>query len=239
MKSHIRNNYPKVLIAIPTYEGKNYIFPKCYEAVKAFTYPNYELIVIDNSPTVDYYLKAKRAGYKEFIHVPRGGNSRQALCNAQNYARQKAIDEGFDYLLFVESDLIPPRDSVENLIKWAKPVVGSLYFIGTHGVQVPCLFIKEYKEDVLAMGTRLLRKEEIPDYINKGLKPIHGTGLGCTLIRIDVVKKYRFWYDERFDNKHSDVYWYMDLDNNGVPVFVDTDRIIPHYPSSWDLVKDR
>ena len=239
MKYNLRDNYPKVLVAVPTYEGKNYIFPECYKAIKAFTYPNYEIVIIDNTESVDYFLKSKRAGYKEFVHVQRGGNSRQALCNSQNYARKKAIDEGFDYLLFVESDLIPKPDIIESLIARAKPVLGSLYFIGTGGVQYPCLFLKEYKKDVMAMGTRMLLREEVPDYINKGLKQVHGLGLGTTLIRRDIFTRFPFWYDERFINKHSDVYFYMDLDNNGVPVFVDTDIITPHFPSKWEDVKDR
>jgi hypothetical protein len=237
-----RNAYPKVLVAIPTYEGKDYIFNEMITAVMSFNYPNYDIIVIDNTKDFKYFLKLKRRlGKRAGIlrHVERGENSRQALCNAQNLARQKMLDENYAYLLFVESDLIPPPQTIEKLMSHNVPVVGVTYFLGTTEQKVPCIFLKEYKQEALGMGTRLLKKEEIPEYLNHGLKRVHGTGLGTTLIRRDIMQKYYFWHDTRFNDKHSDVYFYMDLDNAGIPVFVDTDLIVPHYPSEWEKVTDK
>jgi GT2 family glycosyltransferase len=68
---------------------------------------------------------------------------------------------------------------------------------------------------------------------------VHGMGIGCTLIRRDIFNTYMFWYDERFSEKHSDVYFYMELQNKGIPVYLDTNIIIEHYPSKWEDVKDK
>lgn len=228
-------NYPKVLVAIPTYEGKDYIFKENFNAVKAFKYPNYNYIYIDNSGGSSYVSKLRRRGANA-VHVPRGGNSRQALCNAQNYARDKLLKEGYDYLMFVESDLIPPPETITRFINYKRPVVGATYYIGVN-VKVPCVFVTEQKGTQL--GTRLLNFEEIKQFLNHGLFRVHGMGLGCTLIRRDVLEKRKYWYDERFDNKHSDVYFYMQLWNENVPVVVDSDFIIPHYQSKWCDVKDK
>ena len=243
--------FPKVLVAIPTYEGKDYMLHNCFAAVKKFTYPNFEVIIIDNSRNINYYTKLMRLGYKSNVikRVPRGDNSRQALCNAQNYARNKAITENFDYLLFVESDLLPQPNIIELLLSHAKKVVGSLYYIGTD-IKVPCIFLKEYKKEHMANGTRLvgtkiqdgkkvLDQEEVSQYVGHGLKQVHGLGLGTTLISRDIFVQFPFWHDERFVDKHSDVYFYMDLDNAHIEVFVDTDIITPHYQSNWKDVKDR
>lgn len=238
MKSQ-RNDYPKVLVAMPTYEGKDYMFKECTSAIMNFTYPNFEFIIIDNSKDVHYYLKLRRRGFKNVHRVPRGENSRQALCNAQNFAREKMLNENFDYLLFVESDLIPPPDTIERLISHNVPVVGVVYLLGTGEIKRPCIFVKEYKEEALGMGTRLITPDEFPDYLNKGLQRVHGTGLGTTLIRRDIMQRFYFWHDERFNNKHSDVYLFMDLDNNGIPVYVDTDIFVEHRPSDWSNVKDK
>jgi GT2 family glycosyltransferase len=231
--------YPKVLIAVPTYEGKDYIFKEFYQNLLRLSYPNADFIIIDNSPTMRYLLKLRRKGYKNIYHVPRGDNSRQALCNAQNYARTKMLDEGYDYLLFIESDLLPPPDTIERLMAHNKPVVGVFYLLGAGTKKVPCIFLKEYKSDSLGMGTRLIRPDEYENYTLNGLQLVHGTGLGTTLIRRDIMQRFYFWHDERFVDKHSDVYFYMDLDNNGIPVFVDTDIVVEHYPSKWEDVKDK
>ena len=232
-----RDDYPKVLVAIPTYEGKDYIFHENFKCIKALQYPNWDYIYIDNSPTMDYYLKLRRRGAK-VAHVPRGSNSRQALCNSQNYARKKCLDEGYDFLMFIESDLLPPPESIQRLVNHDQRIVGAVYYIG-HEVKVPCIFFKYFDETKNSYATRLISLKEVPTFLFKGLQKVHGMGLGCTLIRRDLVERFPFWHDERFDNKHSDVYFYMELENTGISVAADSDFIVPHFPSKWEQVLDK
>ena len=72
-----------------------------------------------------------------------------------------------------------------------------------------------------------------------GVKEIHGCGLGATLIKRSILERFQFWYDLNEPVKHSDVLYYMDLHNAGIPNFVDTDLIVPHYNSKWDDVADK
>ena len=267
---------PKVLIAIPTYEGKDYIFNANFHAVNNINYKNYDYVYIDNSKSPNYYYKLKRRGANA-VRVPRGDNSRQALCNAQNWARQKVLDEGYDYLLFIESDLTPDKECMNRLLSHNKFVVGSLYFLestveekslpiykylnmkavaenfggyvnatikGNEAIitdsklRMPCVFFIE-KLNIKEFGTRLIKPHEVKDYYLKGLRRVHGMGLGCTLIKKDILQNHIFWYDERDALKHSDVYFYMELNNENFPVFLDTNIVIPHFPSKWSDVKDR
>lgn len=270
---------PKILVAIPTYEGKDYIFKENWEAVKNLNYKNYDYVYIDNSVTPDYYFKLKRRG-APVVRVPRAGNSRQALCNAQNWARNKVLTENYDYLMFIESDLLPDREILNRLlghISYGKPVIGSLYMLEStfkeasipverfeslkkvlaasgneepkgivssdglvdihdYRIRIPCIFFINPPN-----ATRLIKLNEVPNFVNTGLRRVHGTGLGATLIHRRIVEKYMFWYEENIVNKdkHSDVYFYMELHNDGIPVYVDTDVLIGHRPSKWSDVKDR
>ena len=233
--------YPKVLVAAPTYAGKHYIFRQFYEAISNLEYPNYSFIIVDNTDdNKAYYTKLKRSGYKNIYRTPRGGNSRNALSISQNFIRQKFIEGGYDYLLSVESDLIPPVDVIQKLMKHQAPIIGSVYYLMDQktGYRVPCIFFVKINKDGVG-GTRLISRDEIPDYLSKGVKKVHGVGLGCTLIRRDIVERFSFWTDERFTNKHSDVYFFMELHNAKIPVYVDTDLIVPHFPSDWRGVADR
>lgn len=270
-------------MAIPTYEGKDYIFAENFAAVKGFDYPNYDYVYIDNSKGTSYLKKLRQRGAKA-VRVPRGKNSRQALCNAQNYARGKVFSEGYDYLLFVESDLLPGKDTIKRLLSHNKDVVGSLYYLESetnelipkHRVKPfleackmlsvdtsslnlgdvdargylelkdfkmrsPCVFyVNENKEGGMG-ATRLIKPTEIKALYEKPLHIVHGVGLGCTLIRRSIVKNYVFWWDENphNENKHSDVYFYMDLHRDNIQVFLDTSVVVTHVPSKWSLVKDR
>lgn len=231
-----RNSYPKVLIALPIFEEKDYIFKENFEAIKAIDYPNFDYIYIDNSKNLNYVNKLRRRGARA-VHVPRGGNSRQAICNSQNLARNMMIEGEYDYLMFVESDLLPTPECISVLMSHGKGVTGALYYIG-HKVKIPCVFFLDWKNPV-NLGSRLIHPTEVPAFLNSGLREVHGLGLGCTLVRSDIIKRFPFWYDERFDNKHSDVYFYLKLHNAGYKVYVDTNYIIKHFPSEWSSVTDK
>lgn len=232
---------PKVLVFTPTYSGKEYCRKAFLESVSKISYPNWDFLLVDNSASPNYARKLRRQGVS-VTRVPRGANSREALAAAQNYARNKVLGEGYDYLLSLESDIFPPPDIIWRLLKHSKQVVGALYFIGGMGdtPRVPCVFITDYKEDKGMWGTRLINaREHSLMERDGGIHQVHGMGVGCTLISKGVLSKYAFWTDNRFTNKHSDVYFYMKLWNNKVPVYVDYDTVCHHENSDWGLVKDR
>lgn len=244
---------PRILVGVTTYEGKDYIFEECIRAIKRFDYPKelIDLVIVDNSAKDTYFRTLKRRGHKRLERVLRGANSREALTKAQNRIRQIMLAGDYEYLLFIESDLICPPDTVKRLLSHDKPVVGSVYNIARDEKFVPCIFVN-FRNDDGFLGTRPLGVKhvdgkkyydgsEIQEFFAKssGLEQIHGVGFGCTLIERAIVERFPFWCDERFDDKHSDVYFYLDLQNNNIPVFVDTSVNLPHYPSDWGQVRDK
>ncbi len=240
-------NSPKVLVASPIYEAKDYALQKYLAHVNNIDYDNYDTLIVDNSSTEDYYHKLQSMGLN-VAHVPRGANSRDALAYSMNYIRKVVLEEHYDYLLVIESDLYVDPDIINRLLKHGKPVVGSYYLIGfkrdrenkiiSDKPQRACLFQIDKKEDAMS-GTKILTLQEGYDYFDTGLRRIHGCGLGATLIRRDILQRFSFWHDQRFDNKHPDVYFYLDLHSAGLKVYVDTDVLIEHEPSDWELVLDK
>ena len=233
------DSYPKVLVGVVTYDGKHYIFPENYQCITSFDYPNYDWIIVDNSSNDVYVRKLRREGYKKVHKIKRAGNSRDTLSDSQNYVKNYFVKGDYDYLLMVESDLLPPPNTISRLMSYKLPIVGALYYLSDGVRRVPCIFFTDYKKEHASMGTRLIRQQEVSKFVGSGLRKVHGMGFGCALIRRDIIKDYNFWTDERFDNKHSDVYFYMQLQNRGVPVFVDTDFVVTHIPSKWGDVKDK
>lgn len=238
---------PKVLVGIVTYEGKDYAWDKLYNAIKSFDYPNFEVLIVDNTRGKRYYKElVKRTKKDDFITVSRaerGSNSRIAHANSLNVIRDKVLNEDFDYLLTVESDLAPVSDIIQRLLSHKKDIVGCLYMIGyPNSKSYPpqaCLFKKVFNKETGAPETKRLEPEEGWGYFGSGLQPTHGCGFGTTLIKKSVLERVKFWY--YLDSKvpmHSDVLFYRDVDELGIQVFVDTDIIVQHFNSDWNKVED-
>lgn len=233
-------SYPKVLVAAPIYDGKDYSFKKWYASILKLDYPNYDILVVDNSKGLDYTRKLRRLGLKT-IHVHRGKNSREAVARATEVIRQYAIKHEYDYWLSSETDIPVPKDIIQLLMRHFKPVVGVMYEIGYPDSKNqplrPCIFIKKVNQ-VGELYTANLNPTEGYAWFGTGLRQVHGLGLGCVLIDVSVLKATgRFWWVESMI-KHPDVFFYKDLDNLGIPAYVDTNIFLKHYNSKWDYVKD-
>lgn len=230
---------PKVLVFTVTYEGKDYALEQFLEHANKLTYPNMRHIFIDNSKKDKYFRKLLSLGLDAY-RVDRGNNSREAIARAQNLARQIAIDEGYDYLFSLESDIMAPPDIIQDLMKSGTDVITGLYFIGdkTKGVRVPCITLPKYIEEGAYFGTRLLTQEELPNYVRNGVQRVQAGGMGCCLIYRSVFEKIRFIYEIGLKG-HSDIYFFNDCFGKNVPVFVDTDIVCDHENVPWTLVEDR
>jgi len=228
---------PKVLIFTTIYQGKDYALKEFLEHANKINYPNYQHIFVDNSPTLDYVAKLQGMGLDAY-HVERGNNTREAIARACNFARRIAIDEGYDYFMSLESDIMCTPTVVQDLMKHGKDVVTALYHIGDDGLRVPCITIAKWNENLGAFGTRLLAQDEFSEYTNSGLKAVQAGGFGCCLMYKRGFLEFPFTYDPRF-NGHPDIYYFNELFKKKIPVFVDTDVVLEHDNRPWQDIEDR
>lgn len=76
------------------------------------------------------------------LRLPGGGAilpvSGQPFQMARNFGAMKALEMGVDYLLTYDSDIIPPPDAVEKLMKHNVPIISAAYFRRSppHGIMV-------------------------------------------------------------------------------------------------------
>ena len=233
---------PKVLIFTITYEGKDYVWDEFISHAKAISFPQKHSI-IDNSKDGGVYFNTLKDRLKdtdiEVYNTARGNNSREALARSQNFARKYAIDNGYDYMLSLESDIIVPHSVLFDLLKHARPVVGVVYEIGTKEMNPrPLCITMPYKTKIGLVGTRLVQPDEFKLFRNNGLQKVVNCGLGCTLIRRDIFEKYVFYYHPDLKG-HSDTFFANCLWNDNIPFMVDTDIFVEHKNVPWINVKDR
>ena len=138
------------------------------------------------------------------------------IANKYNQARKMTLEGGYDALMTIEADMIPPKNTLERLTKVDADIVYGLY-VSRHGKH-PWLTMTNVTEQVrgsAGMGETWQEREAMWGKV----VDTAGVGLGCTLIRRNVLEAIPFrvmgemiandWYfaidarEKGFSQKHD------------------------------------
>ena len=177
----------KILIACPTADIKDYCFDQWLSNVNNFTYPNIEIMVCDNSEKRDYYVDLKNR-YKNqdniFFHRVTPSqfdlSYKHILAKSHDRCRIYALENNFDYLLHLESDVFPPINVIERLLDAQKKIVGAMYFI-EQGEQSK-LMVQQIEDWGIDHRETFNLDENDILLVDGELKKVFSCGLGCVLI---------------------------------------------------------
>lgn len=118
---------PKVLISCPTHECKEYSHQAWIDNIRKTDYPNFEIFVVDNSPTPDCFHRWKDRIPMVHIDTPSEWDSAQRVAASMEITRQKFLRENFKWWWNVESDIIPDPHTLKVLIKHAGDWTGHAF----------------------------------------------------------------------------------------------------------------
>jgi cellulose synthase/poly-beta-1,6-N-acetylglucosamine synthase-like glycosyltransferase len=127
---------PRVLIATPTYEGKNYCLEQFIANVNSFTYPRAKMdfVIFDNSATnANAKMINSKFGIKVVWKDYSGMGIIEKLAATHEAIRVYAINNRYDYVLHLESDVFPQEDVIEQLLWTKKNIVGVPYQLFSGG----------------------------------------------------------------------------------------------------------
>lgn len=113
--------YPKVLLNCPTYDKKSYCWQKWRDMIKSLSYPNFDVLFVDNSKDKKYFEEIS----KDFnvIHKHIEGDPRKVVSESRNILRDEFFKGDYDYFFSLEQDVFPPFDVIERLISHDKDIV--------------------------------------------------------------------------------------------------------------------
>ncbi len=242
---------PRVLIGCPTCVLKADSLDKYLKGLAALTYPAFDVVLEDNSPTEEYaHLLRQKA--KEWEHARPGKSfriiysgqtspyARARLVNGRNKIRDIALHEKYDYFLSLEQDIVPPADVIERLLRHQRLCISGAYLnqqYSTDGTRNIIVVggVFDNEED---RKKGLVRHLGVGDLFPARVLPVAYTGLGCMLISTQALEKLPF----RYENKNAacdDVYFCMDLQKEGIPTLMDTGTLAAHfYNDAFVKVKD-
>ena len=230
---------PKVLVAAPTSDYKDYCLREWAEYVNSLTYDNKEILIVDNSKNPEYHKKIILMGLPCVYHRPASMTDlREIITAGQNYIRDKFLKGGFDYLFLLESDQFAAPNIIEYLILQRKKVVGLPYFI-SNSVSTNLICFRKEKWGTVRNYDALFHDEGFFFFDGK-VKPVYQLGFGCLLIHKSIVEQLPFWVDMKNPyGNNSDTYFHNDCHDKGIEVFVDTRYMTYHWNSNWYNIIDK
>lgn len=148
--------------------------------------------------------------------------------HARNMAGMRALEVGAEWLFFLDSDVVPPRDAILRLMNHKKPIVSGVYYRRSPPIGVPVMI----KNGGWFTG-----------YPPNSLVEVDLVGAGCLLIHRSVLERLpaqspgHHWFDWKVDLAgvlppgeclSEDFTFCLHSKRNGFQVLVDTSIICKH-----------
>jgi len=151
-----------------------------------------------------------------------------SAAQARNKACNKALDENWDYLLFVDGDQILPAETLEKLLAIDTPVAAGYSMMAVADQRTN---ISVYDPDKRFYDFML--QKDVPE--NKLIK-VDAIGFAAVLIKTEVLKKLQYPYFKyvEYDNRTTlseDLYFCDTLRKNNIDMVCDTSLRVWHSKS--------
>ena len=221
---------PKVLVGCPTWEGKKYCLKEYAEALKKLTYDNFDVLIIDNSKESQYAGMIEALGFK-VMRDEWQDKARDRIVSSRNKIKEYALENGYDYFLSLEQDVMPEPDVIQTLLCHQKKIVTGIVMnnlpVGNKIELMPMAYVEHPADPT---GLWYLPKQDLE---KQQLIEVKACGLGCVLMHKDVLEKITFRYEGGFD----DMMFCLDAINSGFKIYADTSVVPKHLHGNWDGIE--
>lgn len=134
--------------------------------------------------------------------------------------RELFLCGGFDAMLIIEDDIMPPVDTLARLARLNAPLAYGVYMF-RHGAKIANVFERYYPWPKLArnIGESISLAHHWKDAQRKGAIECSGAGFGCLLIRREVLEAHPF--EAHPDGNFFDYYWTEQVYRAGYKMMAD------------------
>lgn len=153
------------------------------------------------------------------------------IASARNAMAKRALEAGYDYLMMIDSDTVPPENALGMLLEGGCMVkVGTYVWSDDNSLTVASRL--KARNMLLYDGERLMTRLEVKALGGASIR-IAASGLGCALIKTDVFKKLKapFFKWVNYDSGDvlgEDLYFAEQCKAAGIPIILDSRVLCGH-----------
>lgn len=139
------------------------------------------------------------------INTPR----RMSIDRMRNMSAKLAVESEFDYLMFIDDDVIVPIDCLKKMLAADKDIIAGHTII--RGWPYNSMIFKHTVKDgiVNRAGLEFLNEWKPEDLDEKGLLNVDAVGFSCVLIKVSLLKKLSPPYFVTGSHNTEDIYFCM------------------------------
>lgn len=179
--------YPKTAVIILNFNSYNQTI-ECIESVKNITYPNYEIIVVDNN-SKDDSLQQIKGSFPDVILLKSRDNLGYASGN--NLGIKYALEKNIEYICILNNDVAVDRNFLE-------PIIKTLMDDKNAAAAGPSICYYGQDDVIQAMGGNINLYTGLPTMKFKGKKQsqvkedmvsVDYLGGACFVVKAEILKK--------------------------------------------------
>lgn len=237
--------HPKIFLFAPISDQKGYCLEEWLTQITNFSYPNYQIYLVDNSKDPEYHKDLAKRYNIEIDYVQPIGQALEYITASQNRCRDKFLESDCDYAFSLECDQFVPLNIMEYFMLYQLQLHNIIYLVRKMDDTTFCL-----QNETALIGEKIVIRGMLQDFL-MGFYFLDGTvrelgrfqlgrfqsccatGIGCTMIRRDVLEKIKFRIDMNKKVVFSDTFFHEDARKNGIRNYLDTRFTVRHERSSW------
>jgi len=152
--------------------------------------------------------------------------------------RETFLAGSYDAMLVVESDIVPPPETLKRLVAVDADVAYGCYLF--RSVRPVVNVFERYPGQARNMGESLMAEPGLwKAACRQGIVECSGAGLGCVLIKRHVLEAVGFRLDDPTGvaTAHCDTFWTMDVYQAGYSMLADTGVLCEHIDVDGSVMK--
>lgn len=222
----------KVLVGCPTYDGHERCMDRFIESIKSLSNNDFGVLFVDNSKTDAYANKIGLRGFEVIRMVPVENRVQNILLN-RNKIIEHAIQKKYDYLFFVDTDVLIPEDALEKLLLLNVPIATGVYLGGlktNNGGVVIAPVLYDFSDD-----EEYIKMVPMNTVLDDAVFEVAACGFGCCLIKREVFEKVSLRLSEKSGSGEDVLFCHDARKNFGFQTFVDTSIRCTHMAPDGDI----
>jgi hypothetical protein len=144
----------------------------------------------------------------------------ESIASSRNMIINRCLEKGYDALLFVDTDILLPKETIASLTKEKKEIISGIYLGGQKigkDIKLCPVFFKLSKK-----GPEFVERAGVDEVMETKVMEVAAVGFGCCLISRKVLGRIPLRYDKE-RNCAEDIYFCKDArDHLKISTYVHT-----------------